>query len=217
MVLAVVENQLPRPEVAASLARRSAVSPTSDDSSTSVLAVIAPHATKETPLTSPHTIRRVTADDVPAVKALALDNKMFEPEQMGDFEEMLSGYLEGTLDQHVWEVAVDDVGVVVGAVYYAPEPFADRMWNLYFIAVRPDRHRDGLGHGLIDHVEEQLRQRGDQVARVLIVETSSLDGYDQARAFYRKRAYDEEARIRDFYGPGDAKVVFWKSLVDTTS
>lgn len=168
-------------------------------------------------MTTSHRVRPVTVDDVSAVKELALDNKMFEPDEMDAFDEMLTGYLEGALEGHVWEVAVDDVGAVLGAVYYAPEPFADRVWNLYFIAVSPSQHRDGVGHTLIDHVEGQLRRRGDGVARVLIVETSSLAGYDNARAFYAKRGYDEEARIRDFYGPGDAKVVFWKSLVDTTS
>jgi len=47
---------------------------------------------------------------------------------------------------------------------------------------------------------------------VLIVETSSTDQYARTRAFYRQHHYDEEARIRDFYGPEDHKIVFWKSL-----
>ena len=59
-----------------------------------------------------------------------------------------------------------------------------------------------------------MRAAGDEVARTLIVETSSLDDYDQARTFYNRRGFVEEARIRDFYGPGDDKVVFWKSLSD---
>ena len=65
---------------------------------------------------------------------------------------------------------------------------------------------------LIEHVERELRGRGDDVARVLIVETSSTDQYVLTRAFYRNHGYDEEARIRQFYGPEDDKVVFWKSL-----
>jgi ribosomal protein S18 acetylase RimI-like enzyme len=60
--------------------------------------------------------------------------------------------------------------------------------------------------------EEQLRSSGEDVARVLIVETSSTDQYARTRTFYRKLGYDEEARIRQFYGPSDDKVVFWKSL-----
>jgi ribosomal protein S18 acetylase RimI-like enzyme len=48
---------------------------------------------------------------------------------------------------------------------------------------------------------------------VLIVETSSVGRYDQARHFYRKHGFVEEARVRDYYGHGDDKVVFWKSLI----
>ena len=36
--------------------------------------------------------------------------------------------------------------------------------------------------------------------------------YARTRAFYRHHGFDEEARIRQFYGPDDDKVVFWKSL-----
>lgn len=158
------------------------------------------------------TIRAATADDTEAIRSLAIDNGMFEPESMGDFDEMMSGYLDGSLVDHAWVVAENDKGDIVGAAYYAPEPFADRLWNLYFLAVRAGQHRDGSGTALIGHVEQALRQLGEGRARVLIVETSSLDAYAQARAFYRKHDYDEEARIRDFYGPGDNKVVFWKLL-----
>ena len=67
----------------------------------------------------------------------------------------------------------------------------------------------------IQWVERTLRQLGDEHARVLIVETSSTDPYAQARAFYAKYGFEEEARIREFYGPGDHKVVFWKSLSES--
>ena len=59
------------------------------------------------------------------------------------------------------------------------------------------------------HVEERLAKGGE---RLLIVETSSLDGFERARDFYEKCGYTEEARIRDFYTTGDDKVVFLKQL-----
>ena len=37
--------------------------------------------------------------------------------------------------------------------------------------------------------------------------------YAATRQFYAKIGYDEEARVRQFYGPQDDKVMFWKSLV----
>jgi ribosomal protein S18 acetylase RimI-like enzyme len=155
-------------------------------------------------------VRRAVRSDAPTLRALAIDNGMFAPDEMGDFDRMLNGYLDGDLRDHVWVVLETAQGEVMGAAYYAPEPFADRMWNLYFIAVSSLHHRDGVGGALLAHVEDTLRGAGESVARVLIVETSSLGAYEHARSFYATHGYDEEARIRDFYGPGDNKVVFWK-------
>ncbi|MEM7323379.1 MAG: N-acetyltransferase [Actinomycetota bacterium] len=159
------------------------------------------------------TVRAATPADADQIKRLALDNNMFEPDEMGVFDEMLSGFFDGSLDDHRWLVAGDGE-TVAAAAYVAPEPFADRMWNLYFIATAPDQHGSGAGTTLIEHVQDQLRRLGDGLARTLIVDTSSLDDYEQARAFYTRRGFEEEARIRDFYGPGDDKVTFWKKLAD---
>ena len=160
------------------------------------------------------TMRPASPDDVTAITALAIDTGMFQSDELDGFGHQLSGFFEGRLDDHAWVVREDADGVVIGAAYYAPEPFSDRVWNLYFIAVRPEHQATGAGGELIGHVEQALRQQGEDVARVLIVETSSLDEYAGARAFYAKRGYEREAQIREFYGPGDHKIVFWKLLVD---
>lgn len=159
------------------------------------------------------TCRVAEPADTDAIRSLGLDNNMFEPEDMGDFDDMLAGFFAGELPEHRWLVVADDQRVVAAA-YYAPEPFSDRMWNLYFLATAPSAHGTGAGSMLIAAVEEELRARGEGVARTLIVETSSTDGYERARAFYRQHQFVEEARVREFYGPGDHKVTFWKSLVD---
>lgn len=62
----------------------------------------------------------------------------------------------------------------------------------------------------MSHAEAVLKER--QV-HLLIVETSSLDGFEVARAFYPKCGYREEARIRNIYTAGDDKIVFTKSIV----
>ncbi|MGD1933410.1 MAG: hypothetical protein ACFB0Z_02700 [Candidatus Phaeomarinobacter sp.] len=59
------------------------------------------------------------------------------------------------------------------------------------------------------HVEDVLRARGE---RVLLIETSGLGSFERTRAFYRKQGYDEEARIREFFGAGDDKIIFRKAL-----
>jgi ribosomal protein S18 acetylase RimI-like enzyme len=153
----------------------------------------------ETDLPKGQRLRPATAGDADDIRRLAIDNGM------------LSGYLDGSLSGHSWIVLERD-GNIVGAAYYAPEPFAGRLWNLYFIAAHAGHHGTGVGHTLITHVESELRLVGEDVARVLIVETSSLAAYEPARTFYRRNGFDEEARIRDFYGPGDDKIVYWKAL-----
>ncbi len=97
----------------------------------------------------------------------------------------------------------------MGVAYFAPEPYAYGTWNLYFIAVHPDRQGEGRGATLLRHVEQTLAARG---ARVLLVETSGVPNFERTRAFYRKQGYDEEARIREFYKAGDDKVIFRKAL-----
>lgn len=159
------------------------------------------------------TVRAAEPADADAIRALALDNHMFEPGDMGVFDEMLAGFFTGELLDHVWIVAVH-AHRVVGAAYFAPEPFSDRMWNLYFIATAPDAQGSGVGATLIAAVENHLRSRGQDVARTLIVDTSSIEGYALTRAFYQRRGFVEEARVREFYGPGDHKVTFWKALLD---
>ena len=159
-----------------------------------------------------HLIRVPTADDVGPIKQLALDTDMFGFDEVGFFDELLAGFVDGSLADNQWLVIEGADGRVDGAAYYAPEPFSDRMWNLYFLAVSPERQGRGLGATLVHTVEEELRRCGGHIARVLIVETSSTDRYARTRTFYRSLGYDEEARIRQFYGPADDKVVFWKSL-----
>lgn len=165
------------------------------------------HTDRRTSLKTRHTIRAATAEDRSAVKNVAVATGLFRPHELDTLDGMLTGYFDGTLEGHRW-IVLDSRGVV-GAAYYAPEMMTDGTWNLYFIGILPEQQGNGHGRALLAAVEQALRRRGE---RVLIVETSGLDNFEPTRQFYRKNGYDEEARIREFYGPGDDKVVFWKSL-----
>jgi ribosomal protein S18 acetylase RimI-like enzyme len=161
-------------------------------------------------VSGPH-IRPAVDADRQAIHRLAVDNAMFAEEELGGIDEVFDGYLAGELDGHRWLV-VDAGPDVVAAAYVAPEPFADRLWNLYFIAVDPAAHGGGIGRSLMAHIEALLADLGESEARILLVETSSTAQYDRTREVYARYGFDEEARIREYYGPGDDKVVFWKRL-----
>jgi ribosomal protein S18 acetylase RimI-like enzyme len=46
----------------------------------------------------------------------------------------------------------------------------------------------------------------------MVIETSSQPSYHPTRAFYRRRGYDEVARVKDFYSDGDDRVIFAKRI-----
>lgn len=153
-------------------------------------------------------IRPTTAADVPAVLALAVASGLFPPQGTDELAGVLTSSLDGSLgSDHCW-VTDDDAGPV-GVAYFAPERMTSGTWNLYMIAVHPDRQGKGRGAALVRHVEELLAARGE---RLLLVDTSSLPEFDGTRAFYRRCGYEPEARIRDFYKPGEDKITFRKVL-----
>ncbi len=153
-------------------------------------------------------IRPATPDDFDALMTLSDASGLFSPDELEEVRGMLTAHFDGELGpDHRWDV-YDDEGVT-GVAYYAPEQLTDGVWNLYMLAVDPSRQGGGQGAALVRHVEEAVAQEG---GRILLIETSGVDGFKRTRTFYEKCGYVEEARIRDYFGPGDAKVVFWKSL-----
>jgi ribosomal protein S18 acetylase RimI-like enzyme len=154
-------------------------------------------------------IRPAVPDDKAALMNLANAIGLFSPQELEELGGMLTEYFDTNPSRDRFWIVDDDSGVV-GAAYYAPEPYTYGTWNLYFIGVHPDRQGEGRGTKLLHHVEQMLTARGD---RLLLVETSGLPNFERTRAFYRKHGYDEEARIREFYRAGDDKIIFRKVLL----
>lgn len=150
-------------------------------------------------------IRLANRGDVPSLNALSLATGLSD----GSDD---SWVLTPQDDDHTWLVLESEVGAVVGGAYFGPESHSDRVWNLFFLAVSPQHQGSGTGTALVSYIETDLRRRGVDIARVLLIETSSVPAFAATRDFYRKHGYVQEARIREYYGPGDDKIVFWKSL-----
>ncbi|OGP18648.1 MAG: hypothetical protein A2V21_308395 [Deltaproteobacteria bacterium GWC2_55_46] len=100
-------------------------------------------------------------------------------------------------------------GCPAGYACYGKRPLTDAVYDLYWILVGQERRREGVATMLLEHVEGLLRDEG---ARMLVAETSGLPAYDAARRLYLKSGFREEARIREFYKPGDDIIFFTKRL-----
>jgi D-alanine-D-alanine ligase len=103
--------------------------------------------------------------------------------------------------------AFDEDDELVGYACYGATPATDRTYDLYWIAVHPDVQGSGGGSALLDGVEQRLEAAN---ARLVVVETSSRSDYARTRRFYERRGYDAAARLRDFYAPGDDRLIFTK-------
>src|SRR5579859_8125102 len=97
----------------------------------------------------------------------------------------------------------------LGYACFGPVPLTRASWDLYWIAVDPQRRGRGIGRRLMTEVERQAAAAG---ATALFIDTSGRPDYGTARAFYASLGYRIAAEFADFYAPGDAKVVFQKNL-----
>lgn len=108
--------------------------------------------------------------------------------------------------QDMWLV-VEQGGAPVGFAFVQPEAMTDRTWNLRAIATDPALHGKGAGTALIGAVEAALSE-----ARLLVIDTTQTEDQARARRFYAARGYDHVATIPGFFGPGEDKVTFVKTL-----
>jgi ribosomal protein S18 acetylase RimI-like enzyme len=103
----------------------------------------------------------------------------------------------------------DDSERVLGYACFGATPMTEGTFDLYWLVVAQDARGQGIGGALAADMERELKERG---ARLVRVETSSLEGQGGARRFYEKAGYRISGAIPDFYRAGDDLLVFTKVL-----
>lgn len=149
-------------------------------------------------------VRLARQSDVAGLQSVLDATQLFPSEMLPN---MIGDFLSGET-QDIWLTCSTDT-TVIGFCFAAPEQLTDGTWNMLAIAVHPDHQGTGCGAAITQHLETEIKNRD---GHILIADTSGTAEFAETRAFYQKRGYTQEARIRDFWGPGDDKVVFWKSL-----
>lgn len=151
-------------------------------------------------------IRSTNQEDIAGVQRVLDGTGLFPTDMLPG---MVGDFLSGGDGPDIW-LTCELTGRAVGFCYAAPETLAEGAWNMRAIAVLPEVQGRGCGVAITQHLEAKLRSLKQ---RILIADTSGMEAFSGTRAFYRKAGYTEEACIRDFWGAGDDKIVFWKSLV----
>lgn len=153
-------------------------------------------------------MRIMERSDKEGVMGILDRTAMFTPQEIAVAEEVMDAFLDRP-EQQDYEVVVCQEGErgLAGYVAFGPTPLTEGTYDLYWIAVAPERQGAGVGRRLMAWVEDRLRGNG---ARLLLIETSSQPRYEPTRRFYLGLGYREAARIAGFYKPGDDRVIYAK-------
>jgi len=155
-------------------------------------------------------IRLMKSGDRKQIYNILQSTDMFSLSEIDVALELIDIYLFNKQQKdYIIYVATDDSAEVVGYVCYGPTPATDGTYDLYWIAVSPPFQSKGIGRQLVAHVEKLIKKRH---GRLIIIETSSRSDYTPTRNFYLKNNYEIKAQIKDFYSPGDDRVIFTKYL-----
>ncbi len=154
-------------------------------------------------------IRYTRAEDRAAIIAFIEATGFFRPDEVAVAAEVIDEALEAGPDGHYQSFTAEIDSVPVGWVCFGPTPCTVGTYDLYWIAVAPERQGHGVGKVLMQHAERCIAARG---GRLVIVETAGKAIYEPTRRFYLRCGYQVGAQLRDFYSEGDDKVVLVKRV-----
>lgn len=153
--------------------------------------------------------RDVNSTDPAAVEALVRATGVFSPSEVAVARELVEERLHrGAASGYDFLLAEDEAGLL-GYACWGQIPCTERSFDLYWIAVRPERQGGGVGRRILTVAEEEIARSGGSR---IYVETSTRAAYDPTRAFYEQCGYARAATFDDFYAPGDGKAVYLKTV-----
>jgi ribosomal protein S18 acetylase RimI-like enzyme len=154
------------------------------------------------------TFRTLQPQDREPIRKILQETRHFTDPEIDIAIELADAVIDGTDSGYRFVVAVDGPGII-GYGCWGEVPLTTGAWDIYWIAVSPDAQGHGIGTRLLGKMESDIQAEG---GRMILLETSSTGIYRNTRAFYEKRGYVIESVIRDFYKPGDDRVIFVKRL-----
>jgi ribosomal protein S18 acetylase RimI-like enzyme len=152
---------------------------------------------------------RPTPSDLAALRRLVAATRVFYPRERAVALELLVERLRRGPRSGYSFFFADRGTELVGYCAWGAVPLTERSFDLYWIAVSPAAQGQGLGQALLKLAERAVARRG---GGNLYIETSSRAVYERTRRFYRHARYRQVARLRDFYAPGDHKIMFCKVI-----
>lgn len=155
----------------------------------------------------------VMAEDVGRVRSLVASTGMFSAAEVDIAGELVTERLTKGIRSGYHFILAERGPALLAYACFGPIDGTQGSFDLYWIAVAPEEQRKGLGAQVYARAEAAMRKAG---AKRIYVDTSSSDRYAPTRGFYQRMGFVEEARLPDFYAPGDGKVIYVKELLGET-
>jgi len=147
--------------------------------------------------------------DVEPVGRLASSSGFFYPAEVAVAVELIEERLAKGLRSGYHFIFADLAGRPAAYSCFGPIACTEVSFDLYWIVVDEDLRGRGLGRELLARTEAAVAALG---GRRIYVETSARPQYQPTRSFYENVGYRLEAALRDFYAPGDDKLIYLKVL-----
>lgn len=152
----------------------------------------------------------VKLSDVETVRSLVSKTGVFNAEEVSIAAELVAeAALKGEKKSGYSFYFIEEGGKMLGYSCFGRVPLTESSYDLYWLVVDPDSQKKGIAKQLLDFTEKTI---SSHVGTQLYAETSSMDNYKPARAFYQKVGFSECARQKDFYKKGDDKVTYVRIL-----
>jgi ribosomal protein S18 acetylase RimI-like enzyme len=155
------------------------------------------------------TIRPTHKSDKDAIITMLKETKFFRDGEIIIAEEVLDDSIVCGIAGEYRSYSAVENGKTVGWICFGPTACTIGTFDIFWIAVSPDCQAKGVGTKLMDFATDLIKKDS---GRLIVIETSGLAKYISTQKFYEKLGYKKEAVLKDFYAPGDDKIVYLKKI-----
>lgn len=154
-------------------------------------------------------IRPSLPEEVDTFVEIARATGMFSPAEVDSLREVYDDFFDDNCEDGDQCLTLLEDGKITGFTYFGPDNIAVGSWELWWIVVDKSVQGTGRGGQLLREAEKRAFEAQ---GRLMFIDTSSLPRYEPTRRFYLKHSYEQEAVLREYYAPGDDKVIYRRVL-----
>jgi ribosomal protein S18 acetylase RimI-like enzyme len=152
-------------------------------------------------------IRPMTGRDQKALLDMINGTPEFNASDRAVAQEVIDDYLADPRNSGYTTLVADVDSQIAGYICYGLNTMTQGTWDIYWLAVAPEFQDMKIGGQLMAIAEKDIKATG---GKLIILEVSSLPINDKTHRFHLKGGYKYLFTIKDFYGPGDDKVLYEK-------